>query len=154
MSPSPTPAQPHHSQCPHHSVSHPHSSEQIQGWWPHHLPGQSVPIHHCSLWGDIVLNVQPERPLVQLEAIPSCPNPSPNFCHCPIAFDTQCCLHTAQSSQRMAAVQHGQVCSVTARWDSLLFCMWSAVSVGIFGYMNFTNRSLGTTIKLPFTYLC
>lgn len=35
----------------------------FQGWWPHHLPGQPVPMHHhCT---------QPEPPLVYLEAITS-----------------------------------------------------------------------------------
>jgi len=47
--------------------------EHPQGQWLHHLPGQPVPMPDCSFWEEMSPNFQPEAPLVQLEAIPSCP---------------------------------------------------------------------------------
>jgi len=46
--------------------------EYRQGWWLYHLPGQPVPLHHCSV-REMFTNTQPEPPLVQPEAIASCP---------------------------------------------------------------------------------
>jgi len=47
--------------------------EQLQGRWLHCLPRQPVPLPHCSLWEEIVPNIQPEPPLEQLKAITSYP---------------------------------------------------------------------------------
>jgi len=45
--------------------------EQLQGWWLHHLPGQPIPVPDLSLREELFPNIQPESPLVQLEAISS-----------------------------------------------------------------------------------
>jgi len=42
-------------------------------WWLHQLPEQPVPIPHHSFWREILPNIQPELPAVQLGAIPSHP---------------------------------------------------------------------------------
>ena len=47
--------------------------ERLRGQWLHHLPGQPVPMPHHSFWGETFPDIQPESPMVQLEAIPSCP---------------------------------------------------------------------------------
>ena len=47
--------------------------ELVQGWWLHHLPGQPVPAPGHAFREEIFANDQPEPPLAQLEAIPSCP---------------------------------------------------------------------------------
>ena len=47
--------------------------EHLQGWWLHHLPGQPIPVPDLSLREELFPNIQPESPLVQLEAIPSSP---------------------------------------------------------------------------------
>jgi len=44
--------------------------EHLQGWWPHHLPGQPVPLHHHSSWEEMFPNTRPEPPLPQVDAIP------------------------------------------------------------------------------------
>jgi len=46
--------------------------EHLQGWWLHHLPGQPIPASDRIL-REVLPNVQPESPLVQLEAMPSSP---------------------------------------------------------------------------------
>jgi len=43
--------------------------EHLQGWRPHHLPGQPVPAPDHSSQEEVFPNVQPESPLAQLEAI-------------------------------------------------------------------------------------
>ena len=40
---------------------------------PNHFPGQPVPVSHHPFREEIVPNIQPEHPLVQLKAITSCP---------------------------------------------------------------------------------
>jgi len=44
----------------------------LQGWWLHHLPGQSVPMPHCSFGEEIFPNIQLEPPLVQFKDVTSC----------------------------------------------------------------------------------
>ena len=45
---------------------------QLKGWWLHHLPVQPIPAPDQSL-GEVCPNIQPKSPLVQLQAIHSCP---------------------------------------------------------------------------------
>jgi len=33
--------------------------KDLQGWWPHHLPGEPVPMHHHSFWEEFFPNIQP-----------------------------------------------------------------------------------------------
>ena len=47
--------------------------EHVQGQWLHHLPVQPIPAPGHSFGEEIVPNIQPERSLAQLKAIPSCP---------------------------------------------------------------------------------
>ena len=50
----PTPTMPtaHIPQCHIHTAL-----EHFQGWWLHHLPGQPVPLPHCSCWEEMVPNI-------------------------------------------------------------------------------------------------
>ena len=62
--------------CPWNHVPQHHISkvlEHPQGWWPHHLPGKPMPMHHHSFREEIFPNVQPEPLLVQLKAATSHP---------------------------------------------------------------------------------
>jgi len=47
--------------------------EHLHGQWLHHLPGQPIPVPDHPFREVVFPNVQPESPLVQLEAIPSSP---------------------------------------------------------------------------------
>ena len=47
--------------------------KHLQRWWLHHLPGQPVPMPHHSSRKEVFPNTQSEPPLMQLEAIASCP---------------------------------------------------------------------------------
>jgi len=41
---------PNHAHWPRPSVPHLHSCEHLLRQWFYHLPGQPVPVHHCSFW--------------------------------------------------------------------------------------------------------
>ena len=47
--------------------------EHLQGQWPHHLLGQSVPVPHHSFKEEMFHNIQPEPPPAQLKAVTSTP---------------------------------------------------------------------------------
>jgi len=47
--------------------------EPLQGWGLHHCPGQPGPRPDHSFSKEIFLNIQSEPPLMQLEAVASCP---------------------------------------------------------------------------------
>ena len=47
--------------------------EHLHGQRLHHLPGQPIPVPYRPFREKAFPNIQPESPLVQLEAIPSCP---------------------------------------------------------------------------------
>ena len=55
--------------CP--SVQHLTFLKHFPGGWPHHLPGQPIPVPGHSFREETVPNIQPESPLAQLEATPS-----------------------------------------------------------------------------------
>jgi len=57
--------------CP--QVPHLHIFEPLQGWWLHHLLGQPGPMPDHSLSTEIFPSIQSKPPLMQLEAISSCP---------------------------------------------------------------------------------
>ena len=57
------PTLPHHIHWPRPSV--PHLVEHLQGQWPHHIPGQPIPIHRHSSREEIIPNIQ------SLPSIPS-----------------------------------------------------------------------------------
>ena len=47
--------------------------EPLQGWGAHHCPGQPGPVLHNSFGEEIFPDIRSEPPLVQLEAVSSCP---------------------------------------------------------------------------------
>lgn len=47
--------------------------EHLQGWWLHHIPGQSIPILNNTFWEEISLDVQLEPPLALPEVMFSHP---------------------------------------------------------------------------------
>lgn len=49
------------------------SSKSLQGWWPNHFPGQPVPVLDKPFGEEVFPNTQPKPPVVQLQAISSCP---------------------------------------------------------------------------------
>jgi len=54
----------HVSQCRSHVAL-----EHLQVRWLHHLPGQPVSVPHHSLWEEVFPNIQPELPLMKLQAL-------------------------------------------------------------------------------------
>lgn len=57
------------SPCPLNPIMNCH----FQGWWLHHLPDQPVPMLNHSSSEEFFLNIQPEPPLAQLQAVSPCP---------------------------------------------------------------------------------
>ena len=61
--------------------------KHLQGQWLHHLPGQPVPLPHCS-FREVFPNIRLEPSLVQLEAITSCPKSHRSVRCCPSPVPT------------------------------------------------------------------
>jgi len=57
--------------CP--EVPHLHVFKHLQGWRLHHIPGHPVPMPDHSSRKEIFPNIQSKLPMMQLEAIASCP---------------------------------------------------------------------------------
>ena len=55
--------------------------ERLQGQWLHHLPGQPIAVPDHRFREVVFPNIQPERSLAQLEAIPSSPITVSWFCN-------------------------------------------------------------------------
>ena len=67
---------PNHAHCPCQCHISTHSSGSPPEMVTPPLPGQPVSTHHHSFWEEIVPNIQPEPPPVQLESITSPPTTS------------------------------------------------------------------------------
>lgn len=50
-----------------------HFLEHFRGWRLHHFPREPIPMLNYSFSEEIFPNIQPESPIVQLEAIFPCP---------------------------------------------------------------------------------
>ena len=64
---------PHRAHCPRPSVPHPRGSSAPPWTVTPPPPCAAVPMHHRSFGGEIIPNIQPEPPPVQVEATPSHP---------------------------------------------------------------------------------
>jgi len=65
--------------------------KHLHGQWLHHLPGQPVTAPDSSYWEEIHPDIQTEPPLVQLEAISSCP--IANLCYSYYMAQAHLCSH-------------------------------------------------------------